>query len=177
MELHIAEGKTGLAKRKKREHGSTLVEFGLVMIPTFAMLFFAFNIAWIFFGWACVQEAAREGVRYGITGAGISSGASGVDNAIKNFTKSMAVGFMNAHNNPVVTVQYFSPTTLTEVTGQSGSTQSGNVLRVTASIQLKSLVPVWQPNGTKQGGFGAWSPTLAAASADVMETPTPPPTE
>lgn len=180
MDRYIANANTASARsatRRRGQRGSTIVEFGLVMIPTFGMLFFSFNIAWIFFGWACVQESVREGVRYGITGAGVASGASGMDNAIKTFTKQMAMGFMNNANNPTVNVQYFSSTTLSEVTGQSGATQSGNVLKVTASIQLKSLVPVWGPNGSKMGGFTAWTPTLAAASADVLETATPPPSE
>src|ERR1700752_4200556 len=131
-------------RRKPGERGSSFVEFGLVMIPTFGMLFLSINIAWILFGWACVQEAVREGVRYGITGPV----SSGMDRAITTFVTKMSMGFINPANNPTITVQYFSPTTYTEVTGQSGATTSGNVLKVTASISVKSLVPIWISNGT-----------------------------
>ena len=161
------------ANRKARERGSTLVEFGLTLIPTLGLLFMSFNLAWILFGWACLQNAVREGVRYGITGPV----SSGLDSAITTFVKEMAIGFMNNGNSPTVTIQYFSPTSMSEITGQSGATQSGNVLKVTASITLKSLVPVWSPNGAKFGTFNQWAPTLAAASADVLETATPPPSE
>ena len=145
-----------------------MVEFGLVLLPTMGMMFLAMNIAWVLFGWACLQEAVREGVRYGITGPV----NSGLDSAIEQFVTSLSMGFISTTNNANIQVQYFSPTTLTEVTGQSGATNAGNVLRVTASISLNSLVPVW-----KGGTFSSWSINLVAASADVLETATPSPTE
>lgn len=160
-------------RRKRGERGATLVEFTYVLVPTLGLLFTSMNVAWIFFGWACVQEAVREGVRYGITGPV----TSGLDSAIKTFVTSMSMGFMNKSNSPTISVQYFSPTTYTEVTGQSGATSSGNVLKVTASITLQSIVPVWTANGTFLGAFKSWAPTLAAASADVLETASPAPSE
>ena len=163
------------ARRKKGETGSALVEFGLVLIPTLGMMFMAMNVAWIFFGWACLQEAVREGVRYGITGPV----QTGMDAAITQFTESMAMGFLTNSNNPQVQIQYFSPTTLTEVTGQTGATQAGNVLKVTASMTLNSLVPVWQSatHGGWMGTFAPWSLNLVASSADVLETGSPAPSE
>jgi len=165
--------RTVASRRKKaRERGSTLVEFMLVLIPTLGMLFMSINMAWILFGWACLQQAVREGVRYGITGPV----SSGMDSAITTFVTNMSMGFISTGNNGTITVQYFSPNTYTELTGQAGATQSGNVLKISASISIKSLVPVWQSNGNL-GTFTAWAPTLAAASADVLETPTPAPSE
>ncbi len=160
-------------RRKRGEKGSVFVEFGLVLVPTLGLLFMSMNLAWVLFGWACLQEGVREGVRYGVPGPV----SSGLDAAIKQFVTTTAMGFMNNNNSPSIHVQYFSPTTLTEVTGQSGATQSGNVLKVTASISIRSLVPVWKANGTALGTFTSWTPFLAAASADVLETATPSPSE
>ncbi len=160
-------------RRKTSQRGSTILEFGFVLIPSLGCLFLSINIAWIFFGWACLQSAVREGVRYGITGPV----TSGMDSAVTTFVNSMAIGFLNHQNNPKITIQYFSPTTYTEVTGQSGATTSGNVLKITASISIPSMLPVWHANGTPLGTFIPWSVPLAAAAADVLETSTPPPSE
>ena|SRR5581483_994661 len=160
-------------RRKRHERGSVFVEFGLVLIPTFGLIFLALNLAWVLFGWACLQEAVREGVRYGVTGPT----QTGLDASIKAFVTTMSMGFINSNNNPNIQVQYLSPTTLTDVTGQSGATQAGNVLKVTATISMKSLVPVWKANGTPLGTFTGWTINLAAASADVLETSQNPPSE
>ena len=159
------------AKFKRGERGSTIVEFGLVLVPTLGMMFLAMNVAWIFFGWACLQEGVREGVRYGITGPV----SSGLDSAIKNFMLTTSVGFIN--NTDEIQIEYLSPSTLTNVTGQAGATQAGNVLKVTASITMKSLVPVWTSNGKWMGAFTTWTVPLTAASADVLETGSPAPSE
>ena len=160
-------------RRTEQQRGTALVEFSLVVVPTLVLVFMLVNLAWVLFGWACLQSAVREGVRYGITGPV----QTGMDSAIKTFVTTMSVGFINSNNNPTINVQYYSPTTYTEVTGQAGATQAGNVLKVTATISLKSLLPAWS-SGPKFGGtFSAWTPTLSAASADVLETATPAPSE
>ena len=163
----------GLREQQRGQRGSTIVEFMLVLMPTLGMLFLSINMAWILFGWACLQEAVREGVRYGITGPV----STGMDAAVRTFVTAMSMGFINTSNNGTISVQYFSPDTYTELTGQAGATQSGNVLKVTASISIQSLVPVWQANGHFAGTFIAWAPKLTAASADVLETSNPPPSE
>lgn len=163
----------GAKRKRQRERGSTFVEFQLVLIPAVGLLFLSINVAWVLFGWACLQQAVREGVRYGITGPV----SSGLDSAIKTFVTNMSMGFANSQNSPTINVQYFSPTTFTEITGTSGATSSGNVLKVTASVTIRTLVPVWTSTGSGLGKFIAWTPTLAAASADVLETATPAPSE
>lgn len=60
-----------LAKRHA-ERGSTLVEFSLVILPLIGFLFLTLDVAWIFFGWACIQEAAREGGAVCSDGVGTS---------------------------------------------------------------------------------------------------------
>ena len=160
-------------RRNKSERGASLVEFMIVLVPTLGMLFMVIDLAWALFGWACVQEAVREGVRYGVTGPV----SSGLDSAIKQFVTNMSMGFINSGNKGTIQVQYFSPTTMGEVTGQAGATDSGNVLKVSATITINTLVPIWQPNGKIWGSFTTWQPTLSAACADVLETGQSPPSE
>lgn len=161
------------ARRRRRQRGASVVEFVFVLIPMLAMLFMSFDLAWMFFGWACIQQAVREGVRYGVT----APVTSGLDNAIKQFVTNMSIGFISTANHGTITVQYFSPTTMAEVTGQPGATTSGNVLKVTATVTISTLVPIWQSSSTRFGTFIAWNPTLAAGAADVLATGQTPPSE
>lgn len=170
---NLNPGTKPVRRGKCRQRGSSLVEFALLLIPMLSVLFMSFDLAWTLFGWAAIQQAVREGVRYGVTGPV----SSGLDAAIKQFVTGMSIGFISTANNGTITIQYFSPTTMTDVTGQTGATASGNVLKVTATITIKTLIPIWQSNGTRFGSFAAWSPTLAAGAADVLETGQNPPSE
>jgi len=149
--------------RKPSERGSALVEFTLILIPLLAIIFLTANLAWIIFGWASLQEGVREGVRFGVTGQ-ILPPNTGLDASIQQVVQQHSSGFLNSDNSPSISVQYFSPTTLTNVTGQTGATDGGNVVKVKASMSMKLLVPVWKSNG-----FSRLSLNLAAASSDVME--------
>ena len=60
-------------RRRRRESGSTLIEFSFVILPLMAFLLMTMDVAWILFGWASIQEGAREGVRYAIS-CQVSSG-------------------------------------------------------------------------------------------------------
>ncbi len=149
----------GSRRNARRQRGSVLVEFSLVIVPFMAMMFLTMDLAWILFGWASLQEGVREGVRWGVTGQ-LLAPSTGLDASIKQMVSLCSFGFA-----PTTKVQYFSPLTMAEVTGQPGATTGGNLIKVTASITLKSLMPVWQP-GNKIGG---WPVNLTAVSSDVME--------
>jgi len=59
------------ARRRRRgrgERGQALVEFSLVAIAFFLLVFGIFDMARLFQSWVSVQHAAREGARYAITG-------------------------------------------------------------------------------------------------------------
>lgn len=153
----------GSRRNARRESGSILVEFSLTIVPFLALMFLTMDLAWVLFGWASLQEGVREGVRFGVTGQ-ILAPNTGLDASIKQMVTLCSFGFA-----PTTKVQYFSPLTMTEVTGQPGATTGGNVVKVTASITLKSLMPVWQKGSAVFGTFGAWPVNLTAASSDVME--------
>jgi Flp pilus assembly protein TadG len=160
----IAPCKSGCrSDRKRRQAGSEIVEFGLLLLPFLALVFLILNVAWIFFGWACLQEGVREGVRFGVTGELLPPN-TGLNSSISNVVQQYSFGFLRAANSPVIDIQYYSPTTMQPLSG-SGATDAGNVIRVTASIKLMSLAPL--PGS--HGGFTTSPITLTASSSDVME--------
>jgi len=172
MTTQQAPSPNSLQTRKRRQRGNAIVEFGLVIIPLFALVFLMIDLAWMLFGLACLQEGVREGVRFGVTGNPPSY--TGLDAAIVQRVKLCSFGFLsaatlNAGSPPSVKIQYFTPTNYTDVTGQAGATVGGNVLKVTASMTLKSIIPVWQKNNTVMGTFAPWTVTLTATSSDCME--------
>lgn len=154
--------------RSDRQRGAVFVEFSLVLIPLLALMFLTLDLAWVLFGWASLQEGVREGVRFGVTGQVLAPN-TGLDPSIEQMVQLCSFGFLNAGNAPTITVQYFSPITLQEVTGQPGATAGGNVIKVTATMTLRSLIPIWHSNNTAMGTFSNWLVTLTAASSDVME--------
>lgn len=155
--------------RHRRERGSALVEFTLVILPIMALMLMTMDIAWIFFAWASIQEGCREGVRFAVTGQ-LLSGYSGQDASIRAIIEECSFGFVNANNaSSAVTIQYYSPLTLQPLNG-AGSNAGGNVITITVSnISVGTFGPI----------FRRWAPVvLAASSSDVMEgspNSTPPP--
>ena len=61
-------------RRGRGERGQALVEFSLVAIAFFLLVFGIFDMARLFQSWVSVQHAAREGARYAITGQVLCTG-------------------------------------------------------------------------------------------------------
>jgi hypothetical protein len=155
--ISIIDGSEARRRRAKRQRGSAIVEFGLVLTPLLALVFLIIDIGWVIFAQACLQEAAREGVRFGVTGQ-LQSGCSGLDCSITQVVQQYSFGFVSASN---VSIHYYSPSTLTDVTGLPGATAGGNIVEVTVSgVSVKSLGAI---------GRAASPVVLAATSSDVME--------
>ncbi len=146
--------------KKRRQRGSALIEFSMVVLPAFALVLMTLDLAWILFAWACIQEGAREGVRFAVTGQ-LAQGYSGQDASIQAAIEMYSFGFVNATNaSSVVNIQYYSPLTMTPVNGV-GSNAGGNVIKVTIGpISVGTFGPI----------FRHWTPiNLEAAASDVME--------
>lgn len=146
--------------KRRRESGSTLIEFALVLIPLLGFLLLTMDVAWIFFAWASLQEGVREGVRFAITGQ-LLAGYTGQDASIRQVVQEYSFGFITPANAASeINIQYYSPTTLTPLSGV-GSNSGGNVVKITVSgISIKSFGPIWRTGTTV---------ALAASSSDVME--------
>lgn len=146
-------------KRRKRQSGATLVEFSLVILPTFGFIFLFINLAWVIFEWACVQEAVREGVRYAITCTPTTQLNSAIDSVIEEYS----FGFVNKNNvGSTVSIQYLDPTTLATI---SGAVSTGDVVKITISgLKVTMFAPV---------DVTASPMYVGAVSADVMACTTP----
>jgi Flp pilus assembly protein TadG len=137
----------------KREQGSEVIEFGLVLFPMFGLLFILVDLSWMLFARATLQFAAREAVRYAVTG---QTGAQGQDAAIESVVVADSMGFATTAN---VTIQYWA-----NVNGVMTATQSnagGNVVQVTVSgVNVSPIAPFLH---------AATPITMSATSSDVVE--------
>ena len=103
----------------------------------------------------------REGVRFAVTGR-VTAGNTCLGSSIQQVVAQNSFGFIPTTNaSTYVTVTYYSPTTLSAITG-AGGPAGGNVVQVSVSgIALRSFGPLWR----------AVSPVpLSAIASDVMES-------
>lgn len=147
------------AVKRKAESGATLVEFALVLLPTFGFLFLLMTLAWVIFAWACVQEGVREGARAAVT----CSPATGLNATVEQVVQQYSFGFINSGNSSsVLTISYYDPITLQPI---SGNVMTGDVVKITVSgLHVYQFAPI----------LLAYTPLyLSATSADVMSCPSP----
>jgi Flp pilus assembly protein TadG len=139
-----------------------MVEFSLLLLPLLAFLFMMMDVAWIFFGWACIQEGAREGARYAVTGSGNSEAT--LDASISLVVQQYSFGFATPANISIdyyPSVGYSSSGAPASLDGQPDSTHVGNIVKVTVqNVSMGSFGPI----------FRTWGPVnLAASAADVLQ--------
>jgi hypothetical protein len=109
--------------RRHGEKGSETVEAGLVTLIMFALIFLLMDISLSLFIKSTLQEAAVEGVRFGITEQ-LLTGSSYLTDSINQVVQSNALGFIT---NPgcQVTVNYYDP-----YGGATTTPTSGDILQV-----------------------------------------------
>ncbi len=151
-------------KRSAREtfdEGAQTVEFAFVIIPLLAFVFLIIDIGWVIFAKATLQEAVREGVRYGVTGQ-VLTGQAGMTSSVRQIVMQYAGGFIPSGNAQTdISVQYYSAATLSQLTG-AGSCAGGNVLTVTVSgVSINPLAAIL---------FSNTPMVLSATSSDVIES-------
>jgi Flp pilus assembly protein TadG len=143
----------------KSEQGSEIIEFGLVILPLFALMFLVVDVCWIIFAQAAIQHAAREGVRFAVTGQ-LPPAFKHQDDAIRSVVETNAFGFLSGSTGNI-TIQYYDPTTLKPANGV-GSNSGGNLLQISISgVQISPFGPVLRDSTAV---------TLSASSSDVMES-------
>jgi Flp pilus assembly protein TadG len=143
------------------DEGSESVEFGFVLVPLLAVVFLIINVGWIIFAKASLQEAVREGVRFGVTGQ-VTAGQAGVSSSIRQVVQQYSVGFVTPANaSSKVSIQYLSPQTLGTVSG-AGACAGGNIVQVSISgISVSPLASLL---------INPAPLVLSATSSDVMES-------
>jgi Flp pilus assembly protein TadG len=152
-----------------RESGSAIIEFGLVILPLMALLLLTLDVAWTVFAKATLQHAVREGVRYGVTGVPITGNC--LNASIQQVVQRSSFGFVpSATSSSYISVTYYNPITLAQVTGSNGPA-GGNVIQVaigpstaypnTSPVTVNSFGPLWH---------NAAPFRLSVQASDVMES-------
>jgi Flp pilus assembly protein TadG len=142
---------------KRRESGTEIVEFSLVMIPLFGILFLVIDLSWMLFARATLQYAVREGVRYAVTGQTMTG--MGQDASIRTVVQQSSLGLLSGATGAAeINVTYLDPNNNFAVTT---SNAGGNVVQVSVSgAKIFPMAPL----------FRSGSPlSMSAVSSDVVE--------
>ncbi len=136
------------------ERGSETVEAGLVTLIMFALIFLLLDISLSLFIKSTLQEAAVDGVRFGITEQ-LLTGNNYLNDSINSVVQSASLGFIT---NPgcQVTISYYDP-----YGGPTTTPTGGDILQVAITgyqytplgAIMKSAAPV----------------SISVQASDVME--------
>jgi Flp pilus assembly protein TadG len=146
------------ALRRKRQGGAEIVEFSLVMIPMFGILFLVIDLSWMLFARATLQFAVREGVRYAVTGQTMTG--LGQDASIRTVVQQNSMGILAGSKGAAeITIAYFDPNANLAATS---SNAGGNVVEVSASgVSVFPLAPLFHSGAAL---------SMSAVSTDVVES-------
>jgi Flp pilus assembly protein TadG len=150
-------------KRKRGERAQVLVEFALVAVVFFTVLFGIMDMARLFQSWLTVQHAARESARYAITGRSNCTGAANRDACIKWTAKDMTTGMERGGPNALdadvaVTFQAWDKIS-TGWSGSASANKSGkqcDQLEVKVTYTHKFMTPILtalMPAGVQLNGM------------------------
>jgi len=123
------------AKRKKHQRGSQTIEGGLVCLILFALILLVLDLSLSIFIKATLTAAARDGVRFAVTGQ-LLPGDAYLNDSVTKVVQNSAIGFLNGSQNAcLVSVTYFDPN------GQATTAPTpGNVVQV--SVQGYAYTPL-----------------------------------
>ena len=145
------------ARLRYRRTGAELVEFSLVMIPLFGILFLTIDLAWMLFARATLQYAVREGVRYAVTGQTMTG--MGQDASIRTVVQQSSMGILSGSGASKITITYLDPNANFASTA---SNAGGNVVQVSADgIDVFPMAPLFHSGSAL---------SMTAVSSDVVES-------
>lgn len=145
---------SSIAKRR-RQRGSETVEAALITLIMFALIFLLMDISLSLFIKSTLQEAVRDGVRFGVTEQ-LLAGSNYLTDSIGSVVKSSALGFISKPGCQV-TVTYYDPY------GAATTTPiGGDILQV--SVQAYQYTPL--------GAImkSAAPVSISVQASDIMET-------
>jgi Flp pilus assembly protein TadG len=143
-------------QRKKRQRGSQTIEGGLVCLILFSLILLVLDLSLSIFVKSTLTTAARDGVRFAVTGQ-LLPGDAYLNDSVTKVVQNSAMGFLNGSNNAcLVSVTYFDPSG--KVTT---SPTPGNVVQV--SVQGYAYTPLGAL-------FKSGSPVpITTEASDVLE--------
>lgn len=142
-----------MIRKRRRQSGAELVETSLVVLPLFGLLFILLDVSMVVFLRSTFQEAVREGVRYGITGA--TNTGMCQDDSIKQVVQKFALGYLKGSAASSMHVHFLNPATLVQA-----DNEPGNIIEVT--VENYRYIPL-APYG-HNGSTYVW-----ARAFDIME--------
>jgi Flp pilus assembly protein TadG len=179
----LAANPQGNLRILRRQRGSDILEFTLVLLPLLGFLFLILDVSWAVYSRSTLQYAVAQGVRYAVTSqtmSGMGQRAS-VQSVVQkaafgklNKTSGTATG-VNGWNN--IYVDWYlvnadgSLTNEDGVVGGNGMQTDGQLPLVRVSVQglsVSTFMPTIKMIGLSSALSGI---TMAAASWDRMETP------
>jgi hypothetical protein len=126
------------------------------MLPFFAIVTAFFDVSFVLFSWATIQNAVREGCRYAITfqtapPSGATWSCNGhQDNCIQNDVAANSMGLLTVAGG-YINVNYYAQATPTTAIAAPNGNSPGNIVVVSVlSYPLNWMVPL---SGTGGGGM------------------------
>jgi Flp pilus assembly protein TadG len=143
-------------RRRITSSGSQWVELAFVMLPFFAIVTAFFDVSFVLFSWATIQNAVREGCRYAITfqtapptGATWTCNAH-QDNCIENDVAGNSMGLLTVASGLINVNYYAQATPYTAIASPSGNSPGNIVVVSVLSYPLNWMIPL---SGTGGGGM------------------------
>ena len=143
----VKRAKSG-ASMNRRQKGSEVLEFSMVLLPLMAMLTVMLDTGWATFTKSTLERAVRIGVTKGINlqAAQIAQGSC-LTAAVKSAVQQNAFGLLAGSSGlSLIKVNYFQPPApnstdpVTDVSQKPDGNAPGNLLQV--SVQNYSLAPL-----------------------------------
>lgn len=170
------------SSRRRRQRGSQILEYTLVLLPALGFLFLILDVAWAVYSRSTLQYAVAQGVRYAVTSQTI--GTMGQRASIQTVVQLNAFGRLNGTTGTATGVNGWNSIyvdwylvnadgTLTNedgVVGGNGMQADGSLPLVKVSVQSftsKTFMPtIKMPGLTTLNSI-----IMTAVSWDRMESP------
>lgn len=154
------------ARRRGRQRGNALVEWMLVLLPTFALLTFLFDLSFALYSWSTLQNAVREGCRYAITFQ--TETGKGQDASIKDQVAKYAMGLVSSTSSMIHVDYYTQAAPTTSIASPNGNVPSNLVQVSIQAYPLTWLVPLSGTCCNSRSYRGTTPTSISVYSEDVL---------
>ena len=153
----ISRSVPGTRCARGRQRGSETIEGALITLIMFGLVFLIFDMAFSLYIKSTLQEAARDGVRFAITGQTLAGDAY-LNDSIVRTVRASSLGLLSGADDACkVSVSYYDP-----YGGASASAQGGYVVQVSISgVQYTPLAAIFKSSAPV---------TVNVQASDVMES-------
>jgi len=132
-----------LRRWARGESGQGVVEFALVAMVFFMLVFGIIDFSRFFHSWVTVQHAAREGARYGITGrVDCDIASDDRDACIEYVAKEATTGLSGAPGNVTVTYKSWDYPAYADPPTEGSSGDQCDALEVSVHYDFEFAAPI-----------------------------------